>query len=79
MSSALNESSALQCLNVVMRSKYANGIRFDFNLELPHITSADPPGNMHVCQEIYQSAMDKYIMVRPTSLHCVQIKHLMRN
>ena len=70
MSSALNGSSVLQRLNVVMRSKYANGIWFDFYLWLPHITSADPPGSMFVMKNICRLWIN---MVIPTCLHCVQV------
>ena len=45
------------------------------------VYNADPPGTMFVesSYEKYLLAMDKCIMVILAHLHCVQVKHLMRN
>ena len=42
------------------------------------IMSTDPPG-IKFFHEKYLLAMDKYIMVIPTHLHCMLGKHLMTN
>ena len=46
-----------------------------------HITSVDTPTIVFVgfFHEKYLPAMNKYIMVIPAHLHCVQWKYLMRN
>ena len=74
MSSALNGSSALQCF------EHGNAVENKIWILPGTATYSECWSSwQHLCHEKYLSAMDKYIMVLPTYLHYVQVKHLMRN
>ena len=74
MSSAFNGSSALQCF------EHGNTVENKIWILPGTATYSECWSSwQHVCHEKYLSAMDKYIMVLPTYLHYMQVKHLMRN